>query len=412
MVATFALAAGYAVLTRGHALVGDERFYAEQARLFADGLLYHSSHPLGEVQPSAWKTPLYPTWIGSLYTVLGPSPTRVALVQSLLAPLSVLLTWAIARRWFGPTVAVVAAWIVALMPLVWEQYAMLFPETLAVPMTLAFVYLFIDRAPTLRLAVALGVATGLMLLLRPTSLFLLAAAIVGWLVVAGWRPALKHSAIAILVAVLVISPWTIRNVIVTGGFVPLSLQDAAGYGTFNDEAANDPDYPWAWRALLEGGAEPAILLDPGPDVTEAEIRSELQQRAFDYIREHPTSVPKAFVWNGIVRLWDLRPPDKAFGEAAATGNSRAVRAAGIIAHWLILPLAAVGLWRLRRRPELLAPLLTLFVTFSLSFIVVAVTRYRVPIEPLLTILAASNLPLAWRVLDRLEGTAAAQTPSR
>src|SRR3712207_9528149 len=33
----------------------------------------------------------------------------------------------------------------------------------------------------------------------------------------------------------------------------------------------------------------------------------LNGRVVDYIREHPESVPQAFFYNGLLRLWDLRP---------------------------------------------------------------------------------------------------------
>ena len=47
---------------------------------------------------------------------------------------------------------------------------------------------------------------------------------------------------------VLIVPWTIRNHAVDGAeVVPISIQDAAGYGTFNADAASDRKWPYKWR---------------------------------------------------------------------------------------------------------------------------------------------------------------------
>lgn len=400
MVAALGLALAHAIATKDYSLVGDERFYNAQARLFADGHYLQSVFPLTELHETAWKTPGYPVWIGTLYTVLGESPTKVGAVQALvLAPMVVLLTWVLARRLFDATVAIVAAAIVAVMPLIWESYAMLLPEALAIPVTLLALILILSCEPSGKIAAWTGVTIGLAILIRPNSLFLLVGALVVWLMVLGARRGVTLAAVATGCAILVVLPWSIRNQIVTDGFVPLSVQDAAGYGTFNDEAASDSENPYAWRASLANGTEPAILADPQPGVTEAEIRSNLTDLMFDYIGEHPDSVPKAFFWNGIIRLWDLRSPDDALGVVGFSAHSRPVHLTGLIGHWLILPFVLIGLWQLRRRPRLLVPILAMLFALAVSCTVVATTRYRLPVEPLLIIIAASTLPLSWRKLN-------------
>ena len=385
-----AMAAGVAVVllyvltTRSHPLSGDEIFYDETARFWADGKLWWGTLPFGEAHPTAWKPPLYPAFVGTLYAIVGESPLRVEVVQSLLAAVAVGLTWALARRLVGPTAAVVAAWAVALFPLSFEYYGLLFPEALAVPLTVLTLSLFLEREPTPRRAIAVGAAVGAGLLVRPTSAFLLAGVLAAFVVAAGWRRGATMTALAALVAALVVAPWTVRNYVEHDGLIPISVQDAAVYGTFNPEAAADD---FAWRAFLED--PPAILEERNPDTTEAELRSELQSFALDYIGDHPDSVPKAFFWNGVVRFWDARAPGDAVDEVHFQGRSRTVRWIGLGLYYLLVPLAALGLWRLRKRRSLLVPVLALVASASLAFTVIGGTRYRAPLEPLLVVLAAS-----------------------
>lgn len=377
----------YVLATPSHPLRGDEVFYDETARFWADGKLWWATVPFGDPHPTAWKPPLYPAFVGTLYAIVGESPLRVELVQALLAAVAVALTWALARRLFGPTVALAAAWVVALFPLAFEYYGLLFPEALAVPLTLVALHLFLEREATARRALAVGLVIGLGLLVRPTSAFLFAGVLAAFVVAAGRRRGGALTAVAVGAAALVVAPWTVRNYVEQDGLIPISVQDGAVYGTFNPEAARER---FAWRAFLAD--PPDVIAEGGPGTSEAELRSGMQSYALDYIRDNPTSVPKAFFWNGIVRFWDLRSPDAALAEVHFQGRSRAVRAIGLGMYWLMLPLAAVGLWRLRRRRTLAIPVLSLVAAASITFTVIGGTRYRAPLEPLVVMLAASLLP--------------------
>jgi 4-amino-4-deoxy-L-arabinose transferase-like glycosyltransferase len=386
MVAGVAVVLLYVLTTRSHPLRGDELFYDETARFWADGKLWWGTAPFGNAHPTAWKPPLYPAFVGTLYAVVGDSPLRAECVQAFLAAVTVGLTWLFARRLFGPRPAVVAAWVVALFPLAFEYYGLLFPEALAIPLTLLALNVFVDREPTPRLAVAAGAAVGVGLLVRPTSFFLLAGVLAAFVVATGWRRGVALTALAIATAVVVVAPWTVRNYAEQDGFIPISVQDGAVYGTFNAEAARDD---FAWRAFLAD--PPKVLAERDPDTSEAELRSGMQSFAFDYIGDHPDSVPKAFFWNGLVRFWDLRPPGDALDEVAFQGRSRVVRGIGLGMHYVLLPLAAVALWRVRRRRSVVVPVLAVVAAASLTYTVLGGTRYRAPLEPLVVVLAASLL---------------------
>ncbi len=396
LVAALALSAAvvvvYAFATRPNGLAGDQSVYDTYGRLWTEGKLFYSDLPYGIVHASTWKAPLYPAWVGILYDIFGSSPLRVQVIQGLLlAPATVFGAWLLARRLFGPRVAVAAAFALALFPACWEFIGLLYPEALAAPLALLALNLFLERRPTTPLAIATGLAIGLGMLARPNMFFLFAGAIAAWWIAAGPRRALLATAISIAAAVLLILPWTVRNLSAADGFVPISIQDAALYGTFNDEAANDPDAPYQWRAYLHPA--PQIFSERGS--SDYEVHQALVGDALDYIRAHPASVPKAFFWNGLSRFWDVRRPAHAFDEIAPNGQSRGVAITGLVLYWLALVLALWGLWRFRRRTSLVVPLLLIALFASITVIGDASTRYRVPLEPLIVIMACAA-PLASR----------------
>jgi hypothetical protein len=383
-----ALVVAYALATRHQPLVGDEPEFDMQGQFFTMGKWWWSTTPFGIPHESMWKAPLYPLWVGGWYELLGSRPARVEVVQALCAPVTIALTWMLARRLFTPGVAIASAFVVAVFPLIWLFYGGLYAEALAIPLTMAVLFLALTGPPTPRRAVAVGVLCGLTLLTRPTSFVLFAAVLTAWGIRAGWLRGLRLTILSAGCALLLVLPWTVRNYVVTdGGFVPISVQDGAAAGTFNDDAANDPIYPWAWRP----NASVEIEIFGGRPVDDAELRSKLLEVARDYVKEHPTAVLEAFYWNGLSRLWDVRRPGRAVDEAPFEGRSKVLTAVGLAMYYPLLVLALVGLWVHRRRRDLVVPLLALALTASVVFMVASGTRYRAPFEPLIVILACSLL---------------------
>jgi 4-amino-4-deoxy-L-arabinose transferase-like glycosyltransferase len=408
MALSAAIVATYVLATRPNELLGDQIEYHEEGVFFTEGRFWWTELPFGVAHEGMWKAPGYPAWTGFWYELLGTSPFRLALVQGfILAPLSVCFAWLLSRRLFGDRAASVTAFVVAAFPLAWEHIGLLYPEALAIPLTTLVLYSFLGREPTRTVVLATGLLMGVSLLVRPTAFFLFAGIAAAWIVAEGWRRGLLKTATTVGLAVLVVLPWTVRNFVVTdGGFVPISVQDGAIYGTFNDESANDPENPYAWRFVLE---DPPDVLE-GPPVDDPTLRRELTQAGFDYIQEHPFSVVEAFFWNGLSRFWDVRRPGHAVDEVPFEGRSKPVTIAGLAMYYVLLPLALFGLWRLRHRREILIPLLALAAGASIVFMTASGTRYRAPLEPLIAVLAVSAV-VPRRETDAIGGTTAAAPPA-
>jgi 4-amino-4-deoxy-L-arabinose transferase-like glycosyltransferase len=384
----------YVLATRGYTLSGDQVEYDAIGRAAVDGHWFSTTFPYGELHTSAARPPGYMLFVGVVYSVLGVHPTRLLLLQTLLGPVVIVLVWLLARRLFDARVAAVTAALAALAPNLWQFEGRIYSEALALPLAVLLLVLVLDRAPTVRLSVAVGVVLAVNLLVRPTSLFFVPVIVAAAWIAAGWRSALRHSAAVLAVAVLCIAPWTIRNYRLTDDLIPLSLQDMAVAGTFNDDAASDRVYPYAWR--------PYTIRDRdifGPQAThrlsEGDLHREMLDRAKEYIEDHPSSVPKAFFWNGIVRTWDLRSPARILDEVPFEGRNRDVAKVAMVVYWVLLAAALVALWRLRARLELVVPLLLGAAAMSVVFTVAAATRYRVPYEPVVVLLASSTLVWLW-----------------
>jgi 4-amino-4-deoxy-L-arabinose transferase-like glycosyltransferase len=384
----------YVVITRGHLLAGDEPEYNQEGHLATQGH-WLWTQTFGVDHPSMQKAPAYPLWAGFWYTLLGPSPDRVLAVQALTAWAPVGLTWLLGRRLFSARTGVAAAFLVAVAPNVWQYDVRLYSEVIATPLTLIVLFVLLEQAVSWRRTVAVGALIALNLYVRPTAGFLVATAATCWVLSRGWRRGLAHAGAAVFVAALLVAPLTLRNHSVDRRhLVLISIQDTAGYGTFNDDAAHDPVWPWAWRPV------PSSFRDVlnGPPLGDGEFHEIARRRIFDYIGRHPSSVVKAFFWNGLSRTWDVRRPARAIDPARTDGRDRTIATLSYWSYWLIMPFALAGLWLNRRRVGVVIPLLVTALVLSALCTSVGGTRFRAPFEPVLAVFACCS---GLAALDRL-----------
>jgi 4-amino-4-deoxy-L-arabinose transferase-like glycosyltransferase len=383
-----AVRVAYLLATHHYPLAGDESEYDLEGQLIAHGHFFSTTTPYGILHATAWKPPGYPLWVGAWYALVGHHPFAVRLAQVPLGAVTIALSWVLARRLFGSRVAAAAAFVVAVYPLAFQYEELLYSESLATPLTLAVLIAVFAGPPTRRRAVLCGLVLGASLLIRASNVFLLAGVLVTWGIAAGWRRGIGYTALATLAAALVVAPWTVRNAVVEHGFVPIAIDDAALYGTFNTQAAHDPVYPYAWRPVPPGYGD---LFDPKHPLSELELHSKLLHRALTYIGAHPTSLLGAFFWNGLSRLWDIRHRSRSLNEVSFEGRSRFITNVGLDIYDVLLPLALIGLWRARRRRALVLGVLAMALGAAVVFTGDAGTRYRATLEPMIAVLACAGV---------------------
>jgi 4-amino-4-deoxy-L-arabinose transferase-like glycosyltransferase len=330
------------------------------------------------------------------YALAGSEmPAIGRLVGAVLGTLSVALIWLIATRLWGRRVGMCAAVIAAIAPPLVVLSTALVSEALFVPIVLAATATAIEarRAPRpARWVVATGVLVGAAALTRTNGLILL---LPFSLAVAParsrWRlRAMPPQAAIIVIAAVVIAPWTIRNALVFHRFIPVSTE--IGYtlaGTYDQASRNDHRWPAVWKESEHGAS-----LEYGEILFEAEIHrwneptygDRLLSAAISDIRRDPAYVLKVGLWNSL-RMFHLAEQDFAVGNLRGTDIPRVPALLEIYGFY---PLAVLALGGMLTRPARRAPrwLWLIPVCLATSVFVTGFIRFRAPIDPFLVILSA------------------------
>lgn len=349
----------------------------------------------------AYRAPGLPYLLAGTYIATSPlTDDRVLaarLMLALLGAIVVLLVGMVTARIWNGRAALAAMGLTAVFPPLIIVGGSLLSEIPFTALSLGAVLLVIkhlERKPgswrSWWLAGA-GLAAGLAWLVRGNGVLLIAI-----LAIAVWaRPAIRpRSALPAVtlaaVACLTVAPWTIRNAVQLGHFVPIYMSNAALAGNFNEDAWNDPVRPGAWRM-------PSRTESLGPLVKEkAGDRHELDQAfltaAIDFVRDHPES-PFVNAFHNTRRLFMAGSGGPSWNGFSVAMASQDARFADItkISMWLLGILALCGLFA---RAAWRAP--WWFWPIPLSSLLVAALlcseiRYAVPFMPWMALLGGIAL---------------------
>jgi 4-amino-4-deoxy-L-arabinose transferase-like glycosyltransferase len=383
------VAYGLAVL-RDEPLGIDAMWYQLQGSFIADGLGYldpAAFFQAGRAVPTASFPPLFPTFLGAVQWLGVSSITGLRLAGLVPAVVTIVLTGLLARRLLGDDrVALLAAAIVAVSPLVIATDGSLMSETLTVPITLVVLLLLhrLRREPRPSNVILIGVVAGLGALARVdvALVALVGAAIV--LAVAGVRTtrAVAAAAAVALVMGLVVAPWVVRNERQLG----TATVATASVATALAGANCDPSYGGA-----DLGAWTFECLDEDRRTIDNEVAwsDDIRDRAIDHARTHLGDLP-VVAGARVLRLWGVWDPRDALPREAEESRRLGWQQLAWAAEIPVLILAGVGAWTLRRRrrelAELSVPLITVTLTGLATY---GNARFRAPAEPVLAILAAA-----------------------
>ncbi len=353
--------------------------------------------------PTAYHPPLFPVALAGIYTLVGTGSEHARwnagrVLEAGLGAIAVLLTGLIATRLWGPRVGLIAAAIAAVDPPLVLVGSSLLSESLFIPLLLAAVWaaLIFRDSRRLRWAALAGALVGLSALTRGNGAFLIIP--IGCLLWTGrprfTRPALRAPALALATTVLMLVPWTIRNLEVFHRFVPIASE--TGYaleGTYNSAVQNDKRFPALWSTPF---VQMYRAYAADRTATEADASGTLTRQALHYIRAHPFSVVKTAYWN-TVRLLDLTPGLERY-LAPYEGYPRWLAMLSVYSFWALALLGIAGLISRAVRSAPLAlwgcPLVIYLTTVPL----LGLTRYRSPADPFLIMLAAVALVPGWQRL--------------
>jgi hypothetical protein len=286
-----------------------------------------------------------------------------------------------------------------------HQSTLVMTETLAT--FLAVVTLvcltLLDRRSTPWLAGLAGGSLALAGLCRPTFFVWLAAAAVATMFADGaGRRRATRLALMLLVAAIVVTPWTARNYFLFGR--PIYATTHGGYTLL---WGNNPRYyqhlrEAAWGAVwdakewepLTGALTQPMVPSAGPP-SKSSIAGEIiaDQLAYAQARDAIKAEPGMFVYASLVRVGHLWRPLPYRTSATETTAQRLVRYAVLLWYMALYVLAALGIctlgWKLFERPWLWGVLLCIAVTAVHSCYWTDM-RMRAPLTPLVCLLAAAG----------------------
>jgi 4-amino-4-deoxy-L-arabinose transferase-like glycosyltransferase len=332
----------------------------------------------GSTGPTALLAPGYPAIIALFFRIFGSfsftAAVAVMVMQLLFSLMTVLLIMHIARRCFGIRAANLAGtfWAVSL-PLIWMPT--IFWETCLSTLLLVgmmALVLHCERRPSGLLWALMGAYSGLAALVNPSLLPPLLT-LLGW---AAWqtRKTLWYLPVALLALFVVFAPWPMRNARVLHAFIPLRstvgfelwVGNRAGASGFLDES-QFPIFNRREYDQYAANGEVAYMGD----------KSALAKA---YIRRYPGEFLRLSAVR-FVRFW------------TGTGNKDG-SLIFVLHAVLTTSLGFIGIWRLVRegRLRLAALFLLPLMVFPLPYYIThAEFRYRLVVDPLLTIVAAYAL---------------------
>jgi 4-amino-4-deoxy-L-arabinose transferase-like glycosyltransferase len=330
----------------------------------------------GSTGPTALLGPGYPILIASMFRIFGDFSFAAAIAIMTLQLLFTLLTvWVIMRvaeRSFGvPTANLAGAFWAVSLPLIWMPT--IFWETcLSTLILVGMIALALHCAErrSLLLWVLMGTYSGVAVLVNPALLLALLAIFI-WTAYQTRKTVTYSPALGLLVLILIFAPWPIRNARALHAFIP--LRSTVGFELWVGNRAGATGFLDESQFPIFNKHEYADYVAKG-EVAYMRNKSHLAKA---YVRAHRGEFIRLSAVR-FLRFW------------SGTGSKD-----GSLFFWihavLTTFLGLFGLWRLfRKRRRSLALLFSLpLVLFPLPYYIThAEFRYRLVIDPLLTILAA------------------------
>ncbi|MBA3271497.1 MAG: tetratricopeptide repeat protein [Acidobacteria bacterium] len=368
-------------------LMGDSRGYDAWARQIAAG------EWLG--REVFYQAPLYPYFLGVVYTVFGHDLLAVRLIQAVLGACGCAALASAGSKLISPPAGLIAGLMLALYPpavffdgLVQKSVL----DVLLVCLSLALVAQIARDTCQLRPWGWLGVAMGALSLTRENALVLVA-------VVAVWAmQARSVRSLGVFTAglALVLVPVAARNYAVGGGFYLTTSQFGSNLYIGNNAQADG-----SYMSLREGRGSPEFeRLDAtelaerarGRALTPSEVSRYWTDQTFAYVRAQPGDWLALLARKMRLLLSGTEVIDTESQESHAEYSSPLRWLSPVWHYGLLLPLGILGaasLWRQRQR---LWPVYAMTFAYAASVVLFfVVARYRLPLVPFLTLFAAAGL---------------------
>jgi tetratricopeptide (TPR) repeat protein len=363
-----------------------------------------------------FRAPLYPYFLGLIYSIFGDGPIAPRIIQSILGSISCVLIYLIALRLFNRRTALIAGIIAAIYSVLIYFDNELLITSLFVFLVLLIFYLAIDTqiSSSKKRLYLIGLVLGLAAIARPTILIILPILAV-YLFFYRVKPTrLKNKLIGMVILfagiLTAILPVTIRNYAVGNDIVLISYQGGVNFWIGNNEQADGKTAgaPGHFKAVgryednVKYSAEKVAEMDTGREMKPSELSSYWYSRGFKFIFENPgefmalTLKKLYFTWNA----YEIESNRNLYTQREHSSLLRILLWHNVLGFpfGILAPLAIAGIvlafrnWK--RTYLLLIGFLFSYQLILLAFFVTA--RFRVPMLPFIIILAAMALDYAVR----------------
>lgn len=379
---------------------GDWYFYHWQAQLIVQGRGFVDPWILlgtNQYRASAIHPPLYPLLLSGIYEIGGHSTLDQRSLGLLLGTITLGLVGLLGRRVGGERLGILAALLYAFYPVMIAVDGDLMSETLYGPLiagTLLCAFAVMDR-PTTRRAILLGALIGLAALTRTEALLFLPFLVVPvvWRARPSWRGRTGLGLVALVACLVVLTPWTLRNEVAFGRFVPVSTNDATVLAGANCDQT--------YHGVQLGGWSITCIANR-TKTNEAAQAAIWERQGLHYIEHHLSRLPVVMAVR-LLRVFDLWQPRRQARDFAE-GQQIGVAEAGVAVFYVLILAAIPGFLALRRRRRpvrlvLLAPAVVVCISTAVGY---GVPRLRDSFDIALLVLAAAGIEAVaeWVALRR------------
>ena len=380
-------------------------FYSSSGREFAT-IAHHivtgEGFSINKVQgvsiPSAYMPPGYVFFLAAMFSLFGEGLFTFVLVQcvhALLGGLSCIGLCKLANTVFSKEVGAVSALLMASYPPLIYIVAEAHPISIYILLNILLVLVLLRLPGNKRLSwiVLAGVLAGILTLFR-SEMSILVPLLALWLFFnlsntqRIWKPVLF-----IVVAVLIIAPWTIRNYLVFHRLVPVHSCTGFDFSRGHNPDATGTGMSFSGEPIEGASGIPGVLEEiealPLTDDWEVKMDAIYLKAALKYISLHPfqtvkVTLMKFFYFWGIDITYPL-------------ARHPLYWVSWIFAFFL----AIVGIIR-AVKGKIKASLLYLYLVFytGIEMIFFVLPRHRLFIEPFVLVFSAYGIYYLWRIWKR------------
>lgn len=360
----------------------------------AKNIVNQHSFSIDGENPTARRSPGYPVFIAISMKIVSQSPTNVYIVQAIINILTALLVYLSLKKLpVNPLIRIITT-ILFLFSTTFVFVNVFYAVVITMFVMAILLYLSIENThvknDTIRTAL-LGFLIGILILLRPTFLYLPVFIVIVSIGMSLFlnKQYLRESIIITLVALCVVLPWSIRNVIVFQQWIPLVNAGGGELWQANLEIENRT----VWYSVTDIAKYEQQRTESAE--LQAKLRSEysqknnlnsvielnqlLKQKAVEIIRQHPVRYGILCI-NRFLIFW-FSPP---IGSTTLKSISPILFWLALFIKYILTLCSIIGLYLIARDnwQKYQIIILTVIYLTLIHSAVHAIQRYFLPLIPI------------------------------